>query len=104
VEFEVEGSVVVINDPELVISAALEGIGVAYLYEEYVSALVASGRLVSLLDTSFLPVTDGFFLFYPDRRQNPAALRALIEFLRADLRADLRAGARPPNGAAMAET
>jgi DNA-binding transcriptional LysR family regulator len=104
VEFEVEGSVVVINDPELVISAALEGIGVAYLYEEYVAALVASGRLVSLLDTSFLPVTDGFFLFYPDRRQNPASLRALIEFLRADLRADLRAGARPSNGAAMAET
>jgi DNA-binding transcriptional LysR family regulator len=99
-EFEVEGSIVVINDPELVISAALEGIGVAYLYEEYVAALVASGRLVSLLDKSFLPVTDGFFLFYPDRRQNPAALRALIEFLRADL----RAGARPPNGAAMAET
>jgi hypothetical protein len=33
-----------------------------------------------------LPVTDGFFLFYPSRRQNPAALRALIEFLRTELR------------------
>jgi DNA-binding transcriptional LysR family regulator len=87
VEFDVQGSVVVINDPELVISAALEGIGIAYLYEDYVASLVADGRLVSLLDKSVLPVTDGFFLFYPSRRQNPAALRTLIEFLRSDFRA-----------------
>ena len=91
VEFDINGSVVVINDPELVISAALEGIGIAYLYEEYVASLVADGRLVSLLDKSALPITDGFFLFYPSRRQNPAALRALIEFLRLDA----RKGARP---------
>jgi DNA-binding transcriptional LysR family regulator len=80
----VTGSVVVVNDPELVISAALEGVGIAYLYEDYVADLVAEGRLVSLLDKSTLPVTDGFFLFYPSRRQNPAALRALIDFLRLD--------------------
>ncbi len=86
VEFDISGSVVVINDPELVISAALEGIGIAYLYEEYVASLVADGRLVSLLDKSALPITDGFFLFYPSRRQNPAALRALIEFLRLHAR------------------
>jgi DNA-binding transcriptional LysR family regulator len=91
VEFDISGSVVVINDPELVISAALEGIGVAYLYEEYVASLVAGGRLVSLLDKSALPITDGFFLFYPSRRQNPAALRALIEFLRLNA----RTGAKP---------
>ncbi len=91
VEFDISGSVVVINDPELVISAALEGIGIAYLYEEYVASLVADGRLVSLLDKSALPITDGFFLFYPSRRQNPAALRALIEFLRLHA----RKGARP---------
>jgi DNA-binding transcriptional LysR family regulator len=84
VEFDVEGSVVVVNDPELVINAALEGIGVAYFYQEYVASLVASGRLVSLLDKSALPVTDGFFLFYPSRRQNSAALRAFIEFLRSE--------------------
>jgi DNA-binding transcriptional LysR family regulator len=86
VEFDVEGSVVVINDPELVISAALEGVGVAYLYEEYAASLVAEGRLVNLLERSVLPITDGFFLFYPSRRQNSAALRALIEFLRMELR------------------
>jgi DNA-binding transcriptional LysR family regulator len=86
VEFDVEGSVIVVNDPELVINAALEGIGVAYLYEDYVARLVADGRLVSLLESSILPTTDGFFLFYPSRRHNSAALRALIEFLRTELR------------------
>jgi DNA-binding transcriptional LysR family regulator len=86
VEFDVEGSVIVINDPDLVISAALEGIGVAYLYEEYVASLIADGRLVSLLDQSALPITEGYFLFYPSRRQNPAALRALIDFLRSEMR------------------
>jgi DNA-binding transcriptional LysR family regulator len=91
VEFDVEGSIVVANDPGLVIDAALQGVGVAYLYEEYVASLVADGRLVSLLDKAVLPVTDGFFLFYPSRRQNSAALRALIDFLRSDRRANAKA-------------
>jgi DNA-binding transcriptional LysR family regulator len=86
IEFDVAGSLVVINDPELVINAALQGVGVAYLYEEYVARMIADGRLVSLLDKSVLPVTEGFFLFYPSRRQNSAALRALIDFLRSELR------------------
>jgi DNA-binding transcriptional LysR family regulator len=86
VEVDVAGSLVVINDPELVINAALDGVGIAYLYEEYVAGMIADGRLVSLLDKSALPVTEGFFLFYPSRRQNSAALRALIDFLRSELR------------------
>jgi DNA-binding transcriptional LysR family regulator len=51
-----------------------------------VARMIADGRLVSLLDQSVLPVTEGFFLFYPSRRQNSAALRALIDFLRSELR------------------
>jgi DNA-binding transcriptional LysR family regulator len=96
VEFSVDGSLVVINDPELVISAALSGIGVAYLYEEYVASLVAQGRLVNLLDKSALPTTEGFFLFYPSRRQNPAALSALVEFLRSDLRTGAKSASFVP--------
>ena len=86
IEFDIAGSLIVINDPELVINAALQGVGIAYLYEEYVGRMIADGRLVSLLDKSVLPVTEGFFLFYPSRRQNSAALRALIDFLRGELR------------------
>jgi DNA-binding transcriptional LysR family regulator len=39
------------------------------------------------------PPSDGFFLYYPSRRQNPAALQALIDFLRKNLKTD--AGAKP---------
>jgi DNA-binding transcriptional LysR family regulator len=51
-----------------------------------VASLIAEGRLVSLLEQSALPITDGFFLFYPSRRQNRAALNALVDFLRSELR------------------
>jgi DNA-binding transcriptional LysR family regulator len=43
--------------------------------------LIAEGRLVSLFEESLLPEEDGFYLFYPSRKQNPAALRALVSFL-----------------------
>jgi hypothetical protein len=33
------------------------------------------------------PPTDGFFLYYPSRRQNPAPLQALVDFLRENLKA-----------------
>jgi DNA-binding transcriptional LysR family regulator len=84
-EFDVGGSVIV-NEPELLIRTALAGIGVVYIIEEYVAPMIADGRLVALLDDSVLPRMPGFSLFYPSRRQNPAALQALIEFLRTNLR------------------
>jgi DNA-binding transcriptional LysR family regulator len=84
-EFDVGGSVIV-NEPDLLIRTAIAGIGVAYMLEEYVTPMIADGRLVTLLDDSVLPRMPGFSLFYPSRRQNPAALQALIEFLRTNLR------------------
>ena len=85
VELDVSGSVTV-NDSDLFLSMALEGVGVAYIMEEYVAPMIADGRLVSLFDDGVLPGIPGIFLFYPSRRQNPAALRARIEFLRANVR------------------
>jgi DNA-binding transcriptional LysR family regulator len=32
------------------------------------------------------PRSVGFFLYYPSRRQTPAALQALIDFLKAQVR------------------
>lgn len=85
VEVEVEGPLVV-DDPELVAIAALDGIGIAYIDEDYVAPMIADGRLVRVLADAVLPTTDGFSLYYPTRRQNSAALRAFIDFLRANLR------------------
>jgi DNA-binding transcriptional LysR family regulator len=90
VELPVDGSMVV-NNADLQVSAALEGIGVIYMLEEYVQPALATGSLVSLLGDSVRPPREGFFLYYPSRRQNPAALQALIEFFRKESRGSARA-------------
>jgi len=84
-QFEVDGSVIV-NESDLAIRAALDGIGVLYEISDYVAPLIAEGRLVAVLEDWMPPPSDGFFLYYPSRRQNPAALQALIDFLRQNLK------------------
>jgi DNA-binding transcriptional LysR family regulator len=49
--------------------------------------MIATGQLVPLLEAWMPPPSEGFFLYYPSRRQNLASLRALIEFLRTNLKA-----------------
>jgi DNA-binding transcriptional LysR family regulator len=56
------------------------------MFEEYTDDMIADGRLESVLNDYVLPRTEAFFLLYPSRRQNTAALNALIEFLRVNLR------------------
>jgi len=91
IEFEVEGSLIV-NENELAVRAAVDGVGIYYGLEDYVAPMIADGRLVPLLDEWVPPPADGFYLYYPSRRQNPAALQALIEFLRANFKASGRTG------------
>ena len=74
------------NDPDVVNSAALGDIGIAYTIEEYVHSFLEDGRLVRVLEENVMPPDGAFFMFYPSRRQNPAALRVLIEFLRSNRR------------------
>jgi DNA-binding transcriptional LysR family regulator len=81
-EFETHGSLIV-DEPDFLVNAAIEGVGVTSIVEEYVAPMIADGRLVCLLG-DFAPTVSGLFLFYPSRRQNPAALRALIDFMRTD--------------------
>lgn len=76
----VSGSLIA-DDLELVTRAALDGVGLAYMSEEHAAAHLASGALVRVLETWCQPFP-GFFLYYPSRRQQPAALSALIEILR----------------------
>lgn len=69
------------NEPGLMLEAALDGLGVAYVLEGQAEAHVAAGRLVRLLE-AWTPAFPGYFLYYPSRRQVPAALAALIATLR----------------------
>lgn len=70
-----------VNEPELAVDAALDGLGLAYVLEERAAAHIAAGRLVRLLD-DWTPPFPGFFLYYPSRRQLQPTLAALIDVLR----------------------
>jgi DNA-binding transcriptional LysR family regulator len=77
----VEGRVMV-NEPELAVRAAVDGLGIAYLTEALVEPFLRSGHLVRVLE-DWSPSFEGLFLYYPGHRQVPAALRALIDMIRA---------------------
>jgi DNA-binding transcriptional LysR family regulator len=70
------------SDGELAIRAALDGVGMARVPAIYVAPHIASKRLVPLLE-DWAPRSVGFFLYYPSRRQMPAALQAFINVLKA---------------------
>jgi DNA-binding transcriptional LysR family regulator len=80
-EISVEGSLIA-NDIELVLGAALDGVGVAYVAEPLAASLLAEGRLVALLQgwCSTLP---GVFLYYPSRHQIPMPLSVFLKFIEA---------------------
>jgi DNA-binding transcriptional LysR family regulator len=90
VELAVEGSLIV-NEPEISVRAALEGVGVLFSVDSFVQPMISRGRLVPLLEKWMPPPSDAYFLYYPSRRQNPAALQALIDFLRTNLKTNEKA-------------
>ncbi|MBN9661769.1 MAG: LysR family transcriptional regulator [Acidobacteria bacterium] len=71
----------IVDDVDLVIRAALDGVGLAFLGEDLAAPHLAGGALIRVLQTWCQPFP-GFFLYYPSRRQQPAALSALIKVLR----------------------
>jgi DNA-binding transcriptional LysR family regulator len=71
----------IVDDVDLVIRAAIDGVGLAFLGQDLAAPHLASGALVRVLDPWCQPFP-GFFLYYPSRRQQPAALLALINILR----------------------
>jgi DNA-binding transcriptional LysR family regulator len=85
-EAAVDGPLIV-TEPEVAQRAALDGIGIAYLFDFHVREHLAAGRLVQLLP-QWTPAFPGFYLYYPSRRQMPAPLRAFVEFVRERQPAD----------------
>ncbi len=72
---------VTVNEPEIALDAALDGLGLAYVLEDRAAPFLADGRLVRLLD-DWSPQFPGFFLYHPSRRQMRPVLAALIAILR----------------------
>jgi DNA-binding transcriptional LysR family regulator len=69
------------DDPDLVVQAVLNSVGIATTLEQPLSEMIAKGRLVQVLK-DWCPTFPGYFLYYPSRRNQPAALAALINTLR----------------------
>lgn len=80
IEMAVEGPLV-LGEDRLIVEAAIGGAGVAFVFEDYVRAALGDGRLVRVLE-DWCPVFDGFFVYYPSRRQMRPALRAFVDFFR----------------------
>jgi DNA-binding transcriptional LysR family regulator len=76
----VEGQLV-FNNVSLRLSAALAGLGLAYLPEDQVQTHLADGRLVRVLE-DWCPPFSGCHLYYPSRRQPTPAFALLVDALR----------------------
>ena len=94
VEVDVTGSLIT-GDSDLAVQAALDGVALARVPRHVVEAHLAARRLVALLE-DWRPRSVGFYLYYPSRRQMPAALQALIDTLKAEMSTQRTAAERSP--------
>ena len=69
------------NNPSMILAAAAEGFGLAFVLEDQAMPLIADGRLVRVL-ADWCPPFSGYHLYYPSRRQLAPAFALLVEALR----------------------
>jgi DNA-binding transcriptional LysR family regulator len=72
----------IVNETDLAVRAAVDGLGLAYTAEAFATPFLRSGQLVQVLE-GWSPCFEGMFLFYHGHRQVPIALRAFIDMIRA---------------------
>jgi DNA-binding transcriptional LysR family regulator len=70
------------DDQELMVEAALQGCGLAYVWDNRVIAHLQKGALIRFLD-DWCAFDDGLFLYYPSRKYLSVGLRTLIDSIRA---------------------
>jgi DNA-binding transcriptional LysR family regulator len=71
----------IVDDVEVLIRAAVDGVGLAFMAEQSAAPQLASGALVRVLE-DWCPPYPGFFLYYPRQRRLRPALAALVETLK----------------------
>jgi DNA-binding transcriptional LysR family regulator len=69
-----------VNEPDVAVRAAIDGVGLAFLFRYQVQAALTAGKLVPVLK-EWTPPFAGFYLYYPGRRQMPPPLRAFVDFI-----------------------
>ena len=75
----------VTNDADILLAAALDGVGLACMTEATVVPHIEAGRLMRVLDDWCQPFP-GWYLYFPHSRQMAPSLRAFIDHLKAQLR------------------
>lgn len=80
IKIRVDGQLVS-NNIFQVLEAAIEGFGLAYVPEEIALPHIAKGRLLRVLE-KWSPYWDGYYLYYPSRRQSSPAFAVLVDALR----------------------
>ncbi|MEM9278225.1 MAG: substrate binding domain-containing protein [Pseudomonadota bacterium] len=79
--------VFVANDPEAVVLAAVQGVGLAQVGTNLVEPYLNSGKLVTAL-SDYSVESRGIYLVYPSKRFVPTRVRALMDSISASLVSD----------------
>jgi DNA-binding transcriptional LysR family regulator len=90
-EFEKRGEEIALDVPgrltldsdALMVEAALEGMGLAFVSDFWVTEHLAAGKLQAVLE-DWTPLFPGLRLYYPRHRHMTAGLRAFIDLLREE--------------------
>jgi len=93
-QFEHAGETLTIDPPgpllvqvggatDLAVESAVAGLGIVYLFEDWLRPYMARGLLEPVLEP-WWPQFSGPYLYYPGRRLAPAPLRAFVDFIRND--------------------
>ena len=77
----------VFNTSPIMVDAALAGLGIAFLPEEEFTPHLEEGRLIRVLEDWCEPF-DGYYLYYPSRRQPSPAFSLVVDALRITRPAD----------------
>ncbi len=80
VEIDVKGRIT-LGDQSLTAQAALDGVGLAFVFEDLVRNAIEDGRLIRVL-SDWCPSLPGVALYYPRQRRMSSALRAFIDIAR----------------------
>jgi DNA-binding transcriptional LysR family regulator len=67
---------------DLAVDAAVAGVGIIHLFEEWLQPSLDSGKLQPVLQPWWQEFS-GPFLYYPGRQHLPAPLRAFVDFVKA---------------------
>jgi len=74
-------AVLIFNTIEMMLEAALRGLGVAYVPQDQVEEHLRTGQLMQVLEKWAVPLP-GYHLYYPNRRHNSPAFRLVVDALR----------------------